>query len=104
MFACDLLDTLGLRELTAAAAKITAETGLQRQPAAEGEHTAVIYRQRVQLASGRFAMIDNGLGFELVVEACAGGTYRAAGVRGHAARRRGELECWAQTRAWSWLT
>ena len=33
---------------------------------AEGEHVAGVYRQRVQLASGRFAMIDNGLGFELV--------------------------------------
>ena len=66
VFARDLLDTLGRRELTAAAAKITAETGLPRQSATEGEHVAGVYRQRVQLASGRFAMIDNGLGFELV--------------------------------------
>lgn len=34
--------------------------------AAEGEHVAGIYRQRVTLASGRFAMIDDGLGFSLV--------------------------------------
>ena len=66
VFARDLLNTLGRRELTAAGVKIAAETGLARQPAAEGEHVAGIYRQRVQLASGRFAMIDNGLGFELV--------------------------------------
>ena len=66
VFARDLLDTLERRELTAAAAKITAETGLPRQSATEGEHVAGVYRQRVQLASGRFAMIDNGLGFELV--------------------------------------
>ena len=66
VFARDLLDTLGRRELHSAAKEITAETGLPRQPAAEGEHVAGIYRQRVQLASGRFAMIDNGLGFELV--------------------------------------
>ena len=66
VFARDLLDTLGRRELDAVAAKITVATGLTRQPAAEGEHVAGVYRQRVQLASGRFAMIDNGLGFELV--------------------------------------
>ena len=31
-----------------------------------GDQVAGVYRQRVALASGRFAMIDNGLGFELV--------------------------------------
>jgi len=66
VFARDLLDTLRRRDLDAAAGKIAAETGLARQPSAEGEHLAGVYRQRVQLASGRFAMIDNGLGFELV--------------------------------------
>ena len=66
VFAGDLLDTLQRRERDQAATKITAETGLPRQAAAEGEHVAGVYRQRVQLASGRFAMIDNGLGFELV--------------------------------------
>ena len=35
-------------------------------PSAEGEHVAGIYRQRVTLSSGRFAMIDDGLGFQLV--------------------------------------
>ncbi len=66
VFARDLLDNLGRRELDAAANKIAAETRLPRHAAAEGEHVAGVYRQRVQLASGRFAMIDNGLGFELV--------------------------------------
>ena len=66
VFARDLLDNLGRRELFAAANKIAAETGLPHHSAAEGEHVAGVYRQRVQLASGRFAMIDNGLGFELV--------------------------------------
>jgi Protein of unknown function (DUF3363) len=32
----------------------------------EGEHVAGIYRQRVILSSGRFAMIDDDLGFQLV--------------------------------------
>ncbi len=66
VFARDLLDTLSRRELDAVAARLSAKTGLLRQVAAEGEHVAGIYRQRVQVASGRFAMIDNGLGFELV--------------------------------------
>ena len=66
VFARDLLDTLRRRELEAAAARHAAETGLAYQPASDGEHVAGIYRQRVTLASGRFAMIDNGLGFSLV--------------------------------------
>ncbi len=66
VFARDLLDTLRRREVDAAAGRLSAETGLPRQVAAEGDHVAGVYRQRVQLASGRFAMIDNGLGFELV--------------------------------------
>ncbi len=66
IFARDLLDTLQRQELDAAAGKLSAETGLPRQSAVEGEHVAGVYRQRVQLASGRFATIDNGLGFELV--------------------------------------
>ena len=66
VFARDLLDTLRRREIDAAAAKLSAETGLPRIGSAEGEHVAGVYRQRVQLASGRFAMIDSGLGFELV--------------------------------------
>ena len=65
-FARDLLDELRRREIDAVSAKLSAETGLPRIGSAEGEHVAGVYRQRVQLASGRFAMIDNGLGFELV--------------------------------------
>ena len=65
-FARDLLNTLRRRELDDAATKLSAETGLTHQPSAEGEHVAGVYRQRVTLASGRFAMIDNGLGFQLV--------------------------------------
>ena len=66
IFARDLLNELRRREIDAVSAKLSAETGLPRVSAAEGEHVAGVYRQRVQLASGRFAMIDNGLGFELV--------------------------------------
>ena len=66
IFSRDLLDTLRRRELSDAAGKIAAETGLVYRPSAEGEHVAGIYRQRVILSSGRFAMIDDGLGFQLV--------------------------------------
>jgi type IV secretory pathway VirD2 relaxase len=66
VFARDLLATLRRRELEDAAAKLAAETGLPYQPAADGEHVSGVYRQRVTLASGRFAMIDDGLGFQLV--------------------------------------
>ncbi|MFA7307487.1 MAG: DUF3363 domain-containing protein [Hyphomicrobium sp.] len=66
VFARDLLSTLRRRELEDAASKLSAETGLPYQPAAEGERVSGVYRQRVTLASGRFAMIDDGLGFQLV--------------------------------------
>ncbi len=66
VFARDLLATLRRRELDEAAAKLSADTGLAYQPVAEGEHVAGVYRQRVTLASGRLAMIDDGLGFQLV--------------------------------------
>ena len=66
VFGRDLLDTLRRRELEAAAARLAVETGLAYQPVSGGECVAGIYRQRVTLASGRFAMIDDGLGFSLV--------------------------------------
>ena len=65
-FSRDLLKTLRERELATASAKLEAETGLKRQKSGNGETIAGIYRQRLDLASGRFAMVDNGLGFELV--------------------------------------
>lgn len=65
-FARDLLNTLRRRELGDAVAKLSTDTGLAHHPSADGEHVAGTYRQRVTLASGRFAMIDDGLGFQLV--------------------------------------
>ena len=65
-FTRDLLEALRRREFDAASARLSAETGLPRIGWVEGDHVAGVYRQRLQLASGRFAMIDNGLGFELV--------------------------------------
>jgi type IV secretory pathway VirD2 relaxase len=66
MFARDLINTLRRQELDGAASELSAETGLAHRPAAEGEHVSGIYRQRITLFSGRFAMIDDGMGFQLV--------------------------------------
>ncbi|WKA26194.1 relaxase/mobilization nuclease domain-containing protein [Bradyrhizobium roseum] len=66
IFARDLLNTLRRRELDATVARLSAETGLSHTPSSEGERIAGVYRQRVILSSGRFAMIDDGLGFQLV--------------------------------------
>jgi type IV secretory pathway VirD2 relaxase len=66
VFVRNLLNTLRRRELDEVTAQLSAETGLAHRPSNEGERVSGIYRQRVTLASGRFAMIDDGLGFELV--------------------------------------
>jgi type IV secretory pathway VirD2 relaxase len=66
VFVRDLLDTLRRRELEATAARIGTSAGLLYHPAREGEPVTGAYRQRLDLASGRFAMIDDGLGFSLV--------------------------------------
>lgn len=61
-----MLDTLRKRELDFVGAKVAGETGLAYRPAASGEKIAGVVRQRLALTSGRFAMIDDGLGFRLV--------------------------------------
>lgn len=66
IFARDLLNTLRQREIDSAAAQVAAETGLIHRPVAEGDTVAGTYRKRLNLASGRFAMIGDGLGFSLV--------------------------------------
>lgn len=66
IFAKDLLDELRSRELAEATKHIATRSGLEHIPAKPGEHLAGIYRERVPLSSGRFAMIDDGMGFQLV--------------------------------------
>ena len=66
IFAANLIDTLRRRELDAAAKDLSAEIGLPHTPSRAGDYVAGTLRQRLTLASGRFAMIDNGLGFQLV--------------------------------------
>ena len=65
-FTRNLIDTLRRRELETLGEKVAAETGRPFTRAASGEYVAGSYRQRFTLASGRFAMIDDGLGFQLV--------------------------------------
>ncbi|AMY71243.1 relaxase/mobilization nuclease domain-containing protein [Frigidibacter mobilis] len=66
VFARRLLTTLRQREVDALGEKLATETGLPFNRAGSGEYVAGSYRQRFALASGRFAMIDDGLGFQLV--------------------------------------
>lgn len=66
ILARNLLRTLRGREIDTAAKTIAAETGLAHRPLADGERATGVYRRNVQLASGRFAMLDDGMGFSLV--------------------------------------
>jgi len=61
-----LIETLRNRELAEAVEGIERATGLAHRPSISGDHVSGIYRERVNLSSGRFAMIDDGLGFQLV--------------------------------------
>ena len=62
----NLIGTLRSRELDAVGRRLASETGLGHLPTDAGEHVTGNYRRRLSLASGRFAMIVNGLGFQLV--------------------------------------
>ncbi len=66
LFTRGLINTLHKRELDSVANRLATDTGLAHTPSAAGEYVTGTYRQRVTLASGRFAMIDDGLGFQLV--------------------------------------
>jgi type IV secretory pathway VirD2 relaxase len=66
VFARNLIGTLRRREVEALGERLAAETGRPFHPSAPGEYVAGCYRQRFALASGRFALIDDGLGFQLV--------------------------------------
>jgi type IV secretory pathway VirD2 relaxase len=65
-FSRNLIDTLRRREVQALGEKLAAETGRPFNPSAPDEYVAGHYQRRLALASGRFAMIDDGLGFQLV--------------------------------------
>ncbi len=62
----NLIGTLRNRELDSVGRRLAAEAGLTHLRAEPGENVAGIYSRRLSLSSGRFAMIDNGLSFQLV--------------------------------------
>ncbi len=66
IFARNLIDNLRQREVEALGEKLALQTGRPFSKAGTGDYVAGTYRQRFALASGRFAMIDDGLGFQLV--------------------------------------
>lgn len=66
IFARNLLQGLQQREVSAHAEKLAADLGLAHKPSRSGDYVAGTIRQRISLSSGRFAMIDDGLGFQLV--------------------------------------
>ena len=86
------------RKLAQAAKDIASKTGLEHRPVADGQRVAGIYRRSVMLASGRYAMLDDGKGFCLVpwkpvIEQRLGqqiaATVRGGGVSWEIGRQRG---------------
>lgn len=66
VLARDLIATLRARDVAAAGARLASETGLDHRHVEDGERVSGTYRRSVMLASGRFAMLDDGVGFSLV--------------------------------------
>ncbi|EFF42895.1 hypothetical protein XAUB_29720 [Xanthomonas citri pv. aurantifolii str. ICPB 11122] len=100
ILARNLLGTLRNRELAQVAKGIAADTGLEHRAVADGQRVAGIYRRSVMLASGRYAMLDDGMGFSLVpwrpvIEQRLGqqivATVRGGGVSWEIGRIRGPL-------------
>ncbi len=65
-FSRAMLDKLQMQQMSDSIGAIAERTGLAHSPSAAGEYVTGTYRERVTLASGRFAMIDDGIGFQLV--------------------------------------
>ncbi len=94
----DLLGILRDRELSDVGRVLQGKTGLTYRALSDGDRASGVYRRSIQLASGRFAMLDEGMGFSLVpwrpVTDRHLGQEVAAIVRGHSVswqigRRRG---------------
>ena len=66
VLARDLLATLRDREVVQVARALATEASLEHRPVKDGDNVCGVYRRRVTLASGRFAMLDDGVGFSLV--------------------------------------
>jgi len=66
VFVPNMLARLRDRDLELAAKAIGTETGLTYRRVADGARATGVYRRNVLLTSGRFAMLDDGMGFSLV--------------------------------------
>ena len=66
ILARNLLATLRDRELAVVGERLQQEIGKTWRPVRDGETVGGVYRQSIQLASGRFAMLDDGIRFCLV--------------------------------------
>lgn len=95
----NLLATLRDREVAGAADRLAAKSGLVYRPMREGQNVSGTYRRSLLLASGRFAMLEEGMGFSLVpwrpvMEKHLGrelrGVVRGAGVNWELSRSRGQ--------------
>jgi hypothetical protein len=62
----DLPRRLQMRELAQTAQALAVQSGRTYHPLAEGQSATGVYRRSMQLISGQFAMLDDGLGFSLV--------------------------------------
>ena len=62
----NLLAMLRERELETVARSLVSETGLHYRPVGDGQSVSGVYQRMISTASGRFAMLDDGLGFSLV--------------------------------------
>jgi type IV secretory pathway VirD2 relaxase len=66
VLASSLLATLQQRELAVVGNSLQVQTGLAYRPLQDGQKISGIYRKSVQLLSGRFAVLEDGMGFQLV--------------------------------------
>jgi len=62
----DLLATLRSRDIEQAARAIEADYGLVHRPVVDGQTVSGVYTRSVALVSGRFAILEDGVGFSLV--------------------------------------
>lgn len=98
ILARDLLATLRTRDVDQAGSRLAAETGLEHRPVKDGASVRGVYSRSVMLTSGRFAMLDDGIGFSLVpwkpvIESrlgqSVGGVMRGGSVSWDLSRQRG---------------
>jgi type IV secretory pathway VirD2 relaxase len=66
VLARDLLTTLRDMELATAGKAIQDQTGQTYRQVQDGQSTSGVYSRNIQLVSGRFAVLDDGMGFSLV--------------------------------------